>query len=169
MVLSLFEGLDKLLVWLVLPLALLAGVLFYLGQGVTDVSVQSFEIDGLQQVRADSFTFRGVLAVRNPSVLPVPVESVRYDVSLNETGRLLANGSVEPFTLEPGVTRSSFSQRVRWVPGASRVDGLLRRGAWVRVNGTVFIDLPVIGSHEAPFETYVSIRQFLSQPDLALV
>lgn len=146
-----------------LVLALLLGVLAFLGQGLTDASLEEFYITGLQEVSAESFTFTGELAINNPSLLPIPLQDVSYAL-YHEQGARFSNGTISSFVLRPGVSSTQLTEQVEWVPSAQlAADLLLEEEVWVTINGSARINLPLIREITIPFEDRFDVREYVTQ------
>ena len=146
-----------------LLLAVLLGVLAFLAQGIGDTSLEEFRVTGLQEVSAESFTFEGVLVVDNPSLLPVPVRDVSFDL-FHEGGERFSSGELDSFVLRPGSSEVSFAERVEWVPSAQlAADLLVSEEVWVTINGTARVNLPFLREVELPFEDRFDVREHVSQ------
>lgn len=144
-------------------LAVLLGVLAFLAQGIGDTSLEEFRVTGLQEVSTESFTFEGVLVVDNPSLLPVPVRDVSYDL-FHEDGERFSSGELDSFVLSPGSSDVSFAERVEWVPSAQlATDLLVSDEVWVTVNGTARVNVPFLREVDLPFEDRFDVREYVSQ------
>ncbi len=85
-------------------LSLLAGFGFYLAQDLSDISLDRFAISGLSAITTESFTFTALLEVTNPSRIPVPVRTIEYELTLEETGEIITTGTLPSFTLSAAST-----------------------------------------------------------------
>lgn len=144
-------------------LAVLLGVLAFLAQGIGDTSLEEFRVTGMQEVSVESFTFEGVLVVDNPSLLPVPVRDVSYDL-FHEGGERFSSGELDSFVLFPGSSEVSFAERVEWVPSAQlATDLLVSDEVWVTINGTARVNVPFLREVDLPFEDRFDVREHVSQ------
>ena len=66
-----FSFLFKWAFKLVLPVAIIVGILFYLASGIENTELDSFDLTGISDITVDSFSVQGNLYVTNPSDLPV--------------------------------------------------------------------------------------------------
>ena len=160
---GLVKGLFGTIGKFVIGLALLLGVLAFLGQGLTDASLESFSVTGLEEVSSEYFVFGGELVLDNPSLLPIPLGRVSYDL-YHEGGERFSSGSLSAFVLRPGTSSTSFSERVEWVPTTGlAADLLLADEVWVTINGSARINLPLLRAVDIPFEDRFDVREYVTQ------
>lgn len=159
----LLGGLVNKLVSTAIVLALVAGVIYFLAQGLNQASVERFELTGIKDITTDSFTLSGNLYARNPSKLPIPIRDITYDVVLKDTRERIASGSVPAFVLGAATTtRIPFDQTIRWVPTAELAVRLAtQEHVYAIVTGKVHIDLPEIGKYDVPFKAEVDIKEYV--------
>lgn len=156
---------SKKLVGWVIGIVVVAGVLFFLGKGLTDVSVQDFEITGVEDVSIQSFTLSGNLFIENPSLLSVPIEKGEYVVVLRNSGETISTGTLPRFTLDPNqVNEVDFSHEVNWRPTVSLASQLLtQESVYVDIEGNVTVSVLGITTYKAPFSEEIDIKGYLSQ------
>jgi LEA14-like dessication related protein len=153
----------KWIIRIVLLLAI-AGGGYYFIQGLGKASLDRFDLTGISGVGADSFTIDGNLYVKNPSKVPVPVQSVTYDVILVETGETISSGRIPSFVLSPGTSQIPFNERVNWIPTATLATKLvLQDHVYANVKGVLHVDIPQVDQYDIPFQKQVDIKQYVTQ------
>ncbi len=153
--------------WLIvgITVAVVVGVILYLGQGLEHASLEKFEISGLSSVNADSFTVNGNIYVNNPSQLPVPIKSIDYDVVMKDTGEVISSGTLAQFVLEPKTTtRIPFNQEINWIPAANTVMQLAAKDkVYATIRGRIKIDIREIDKYDILFSQDVDLKQYVRQ------
>lgn len=146
-------------------IALAGLVLFYLAQDLTEASLESFTVTSISDLSTESFTFTADLAITNPSLIPVPVRTVEYELVLEETDEIISERQLMPFVLSASTTSSiDVEQDVRWQPAADLATQLLTQDeVYMIVSGTARLNLPFLSEHEIPFEDRVDIKEFIEE------
>ena len=150
---------------IIVPLVVVAGALFYFGQGLQDASLEDFELTGIDEITKESFTIIGNLFVKNPSELSVPIDSIDYDVFLKKTGEKIGSGNLPSFTLEKEkVSQIEFNQEIKWIPTAQLAADLLTEDeVYIEVKGKLKINLPKVKEYSIPFSHEVDIKDYIKQ------
>ncbi|MBI4144598.1 LEA type 2 family protein [Candidatus Woesearchaeota archaeon] len=147
---------------LLIPVIVLGAAGYYFIKDLDRASLERFELDGISGVTTNSFTFSGNLVVKNPSKAPIPIQTITYDVILQETGETISSGTLPSFLLSPGSNTIPFEQRVNWVPTATLAAQLVTEDhVYAVVQGRIRIDLPQIDQYEIPFKKTVDIKQYI--------
>lgn len=156
---------TKTFLFIVLTIVVAASVLIYFGNGVQNASLQDFELNSLNSINSNSFTITGSFSIDNPSKLSIPIESIHYDVVLEETEETISTGEIPSFVLEKqSITRIPFEQEVNWVPTANlAVELLTKDKVYATVEGKIKIDLPKIEQYEIPFSRKIDIKEYTDQ------
>jgi len=150
---------------LVLPIIIIAGILFYYGQGLQNASLERFELTGIDGITTESFTLVGNLFVKNPSDLSIPVESIGYEIFLKDTGEKIGSGNLPEFTLEKSkVSKIPFNQEIEWVPSIKLAADLLTKDkVLITVKGKARINLPKVKEYVIPFSAETDIKEYVGQ------
>ncbi|HSU72880.1 MAG TPA: hypothetical protein VLJ21_03460 [Candidatus Binatia bacterium] len=144
-------------------LTVLAGAGYYFFRDA-GIDLQHFTLTGITSIGAQGFTINGELAVTSTLKVPVPVQSVAYEVTLERTGETISSGTLPPFVLQPGENKLAFEHRVYWVPTAALATQLATDNhVNAVVAGTVHIDIPGVDSYAIPFKDTVDIKQYVTQ------
>ncbi len=133
-------------------------------QEVKNVSVEGFEVTSLSDLSVQSFTINGDLYIKNPSFFAIPVPTITYAVVLDTTGETISYGALPALTLESSaITTVPFAHTVAWVPTINLVLQLVtQERVFASVQGTVVIDF--LGVHyDLPFERRVDIKPYVVQ------
>ncbi len=138
------------------------GILFLMGRGLTNVSVQNFQITGLSGVSTEGFNLTGDLIIQNPALLSVPVKGVDYIIELNQTGETISTGNLPSFKLESTqVNKVPFEHHTRWVPTASMaVQLLLKDHVYANVKGNVSVNA-YFTTYKLSFKKTFDIKQYI--------
>lgn len=150
------------IVGLLLPVIVLGAVGFYFIKDLDRASLERFELNGITGVTTNSFTLSGNLVVNNPSKAPIPIQTITYDVVLQETGETISSGTLPSFLLSPGSNTIPFQQRVDWAPTAKLAAQLVTEDkVYVIVQGRIRIDLPQLDHYEIPFKKQADIKEYV--------
>jgi LEA14-like dessication related protein len=153
--------------WLIkgLILVVIVAVGLYFLQGLKEVSLEEFEITGIDQITTESFTIIGNLNVNNPSDVKVPISSIEYLVVLEDTKEEIGSGDIGKFILESEtVSKIEFNQKVNWVPTATVASKLvLEDEVWINVVGEIVIDIVKLRDYPLPFSKRVDIKEYVEQ------
>jgi LEA14-like dessication related protein len=154
----------KLFLRIVVPLLVIGSIFFYFAQGIDKVSVEGFAFTGLSNVSLKGFTMDGTLNINNPSRLPVPVQSVTYDIILNETAEKISSGTLPAFVLAPGSSNVPFHEHIAWAPTASLALQLaFEDHIYATVKGHVRVAIPLLNQYDIPFQKQIDLKDYLRQ------
>lgn len=147
-----------------IPIVLAAGILFFYAQGLKDVSLERFDIEGITNINSNSFTILGNFYIKNPSQISVPIQSVTYDVILKENNEKLSSGTIAGVLLEKEKTTTlPFQQEVQWIPTTQLALQLATQNhVYATIKGTIYIQ-PQEKIYELPFEQEVDIKAYIMQ------
>ena len=149
---------------IVAPIILIGAIVFFFANGLQDASLERFVLTGIEDIDTNSFTFTGELAVKNPSEVSIPIQSITYDVFLEETNEQIGSGTIPTFTLvKDDVTDIRFAQELEWIPTAQLAAELAtKEEVFIRVDGVVVIDLPKVDEHEITFSATQDIKEYIA-------
>jgi LEA14-like dessication related protein len=150
---------------ILIPIILVAGALFYFGQGLQDASLDRFDVTGIDDITTESFTILGNLFVKNPSEISVPIDIIEYDIFLKETGEKIGSGTLPTFTLEKSTTNKiAFNQKMRWIPTAQLAVNLLtKEKVIIEIKGKLRINVPKVKEYSIPFSQETDIQEYVGQ------
>ncbi len=150
---------------LIIPLAIVGGLLFYFGQGLQNASLEKFDLTGIKDVNPESFTVAGNVYIKNPSDLSIPIESIDYVIYLKETGEEIGAGTLPQFTLEKNnVNKIPFNQQVTWIPTAKLAAELITKDkVLIEVKGKLRINIPTVREYAIPFSQETDIKAYIQQ------
>jgi len=145
--------------------AVIGGGLFYFLGGLRQVSLEEFELTGITDLDANSFTFSGNLFLKNPSSVSVPIKSITYDIILKENNEVISSGTIPPVLIQyKTITKVPIEQEVKWVPTAQLFVELLKKEkVYVIVKGKIRLDVPKLEEYEIPFEKEMDINDYIRQ------
>ncbi len=162
------KKMNKIRKWLIigiLPLIIIGGILFFLGKDLQKVSLEKFEITGIEKITTDSFTLNGNLYLKNPSKLSIPIKTIEYTVILKEKQQTLSSGTLAGFTLEKNmITKAPFSEQIKLLPTSTLAIELITKDkVFITIKGKIIVDLPEINKYEIPFETEIDMKEVLKE------
>lgn len=125
--------------------------------GLTSITVEGFDITGVQSTSEETIVLTGELRVNNPSIVSVPLRQLEYDVTYK--GKLLGHGSVPQTTLgSRGVSVIPLTQEVRLVESSGLlIDVAFVGSANITIEGTASLDIPLIGSRDVRFGDTIDV------------
>ena len=155
---------KQLLIGAVVIILLLGGLLWYLSQGIEDVSLERVSLEGISEITTESLTIQGSLYLHNPSNLPVPVDNITYDVLIGDAQEKIGTGVIQGFLLAPQTTtQTMLDQEIFYESTTRAAINLLRGDAdTITVQGTIYVDLEV-HTQKISFEEQTSIQEQLTQ------
>lgn len=62
---------------------------------LSKIEVRSVNLDNIGDISMSGFTLNGYVEVYNGGLIPVHIDHVEYDVTLEKTGDILADGNVQ--------------------------------------------------------------------------
>lgn len=133
---------------------------FYLN-GIQDVSAKNVRFERFSGITVDGFDIELSADVINPSRITIPIQSIDYEVYLQDGGSLLSRGSLRGVKLVPGMTHLQTKPHVTWTGGASTLAQLLLKDkvlADVRISVQILPAIPV-----AQFTHTIDIKPALEQ------
>jgi len=144
------------LYWIIGALVVLAA-LVWMYDGLANITVEGFDITGVQGAGSEALVLTGELRVNNPSIVSVPLRQLDYDVTYK--GTLLGHGSVPQTNLGArGVSVIPLTQEVRLAESSALlVDVALIGSANITVDGTASLDIPLVGSRDVRFSDTVDV------------
>lgn len=123
---------------------------------ITSVEIYKLEID------STGMTMQGHLDVANRGLLPIDVESVKYQIYAD--GTEIGHGSAKGAYVMPGKTEKfSLKSKIQWKPTAETALQMLQPGRTdATINGTVTLDVLAFET-ELPFEKKFDIEEYIRQ------
>lgn len=156
------NNITKLLILAIGTVLILGGIYIY---SLSKIEVRSINFNNLEDASLSGFTLNGYIEVYNGGLIPVGIDHVQYDVILEKTGNMLANGYVQGTTISPGtIVRFPTTNRIDWTPTAEMAVDLLNPGdTYILISGNVYVANLQFIEFKLPFQQRVNIEQYIRQ------
>jgi hypothetical protein len=157
--------LGKLVIIIVACLALAAGWLVYLGQGLQNASIERFELDSVRTVGQNGITLSGTVWINNPSKLTLPIGAIMYDIVLEDTGAVISSGTIPAFEIAPQqVTKMTFTHELQWTPSSELAAQLAsQEHVYAQIKGSAQVILPAGKQLSIPLQTRFDLKPYLER------
>jgi len=141
----------------------LYGYLYY--DSLTKLELRDFYVNDLEDLSLDGFTLEGNINVYNGGVLTVGMDHIEYNVTMESTGALLAQGNIEGKKIQSKeITEFSFLATIEWVPTIdTAVELISAEQVNVIIKGDVYVADIYFTEIIVPFEHTVDIKPYVMQ------
>ncbi|MBI5393504.1 hypothetical protein HZA96_06565 [Candidatus Woesearchaeota archaeon] len=150
---------------LVIIFVLIIMIILLLGKDLQQVSVEKFELNGLENISGESVTIVGDLYINNPSKISVPIKQINYDVILEKNNITLSSGEIPSFILEKNIiNKIPFSHNMKFKPSLDLLLQLLtQEEVYIVVSGKVYVDVAGIETYDVDFLQKVDFKEYLQK------
>lgn len=145
--------------------AIIAFAAYSAFQHLKGISIERFDVNGITDVTANSFTLSGKMYIKNTGRISVPIETVNYDIMLKDSGQRIGTGTIPTFRIDAEkTTEVPFEQEIKWVPTAELAKQYLaKEHIYLTIKGEVRINLPQLKEYGIPFSQDVDIKDYINQ------